>query len=965
MNIVQKEGTCVILAGAGTGKTYTIVEKLKHLINMNVYNSKKIVCITFSNEAANNLLNKIQKFVFADKMPIIKTFHGFSADLLRIYGERIGVNKDFKILDMDEAKVILCKNLNIAPNYCHTYMKTINSAKDLGISIEKFREHVDNMIKGYEIIDLKHKLEQLHLELQNLDAKNDSKKFVLENIKRLRSFLEIRKFLNAWNAYEKIKIKCNYQDYSDLSQNVLKLLQTSPEISKDFEYLIVDEFQDTNKMQLDFIFLLAPHGNITVVGDLNQSIYGFRGAYHKNYTEFKNFYNIKDSDIFNLDKSYRSPNRVLRTAHKLILNNYENKDECFLVRNCDNREGDKIEIYELKNSREEARKVVEIVRKAVDEGIDLNEICVMVRTHQQGVIIRKALEASGISYRSSTKKSLMKENVIKITLSYLSIIDSLLGKTKSTERVWWDFLHNSGFSSEDLIIIGKFMRKYDKEDISSALLANMSDLPLSERGRISAQLLVQKINSLIPLASKDVPELIKDVYNICGLIPDSDTKESANILLNMNKLYELAQKHNSLYSNDLTGFLHYLSILERLGIELDSSNIENSGLNVMTLHATKGLEYDLVIVTNMAERRFPIERFRNYAYLPLNLYSEFNGDISGLDRNELEEQVREQESKLQLLEERRLCYVAFTRAKKKLVLTYASEYSGKTHFPSMFLREIDFESNQDSLFVKDNEEKFDLNMESSDYIIIKNALERDLVFSPSSLLLFSECQKQYEYKYVYFMPDKEPESWDSVILGSFVHFVLEEGVKRNFKTLKEFFDLAYELYLKPDWNSVNIEDVNHLIRVFFERNNGRYNNKSKTEQILKAELEGLQFMGVVDRIDFADSGVDIIDYKTGKSIISAKQRNWQLGYYALAAKKFGNVKRITLDMLYQPFPIEFIVDEKGNAKSVHSRVEFNIYDIEKELVNTAKELLKCYESGFKPCAIEKNCQFCNEYVHKV
>src|SRR3989344_3597357 len=358
MNAIEKvSGPCVILAGAGTGKTYTMVEKVKHLVLNNIYPSNKIACITFSNEAANNLLLRIDKSLMDAGIKkhgiIVRTFHGFSADLLRKYGHLINISKEFKILDPEQAIIILHRSLRINGINCKRYISTLSTAKDLGIKIEEFQKYIEETLKEYPGVDLEKRLENLNFELQTMHLQKEvkSKKMLISEVKKIKKLLDIKKFVSAWSAYEKIKLKGNYQDYSDLNKNALELLQKNPEISQDFQYFIIDEFQDTNKLQLEFVTALAKDKNITIVGDMNQSIYRFRGAYKENISIFKEYFNINNNDVFNLSKSFRSPNTVLRTAHKLILNNYQNKEECFYVENAHQREGNSVEIFELKKQK--------------------------------------------------------------------------------------------------------------------------------------------------------------------------------------------------------------------------------------------------------------------------------------------------------------------------------------------------------------------------------------------------------------------------------------------------------------------------------------------------------------------------------------------------------------------------------------------------------------------------------------
>lgn len=214
------------------------------------------------------------------------------------------------------------------------------------------------------------------------------------------------------------------------------------------------------------------------------------------------------------------------------------------------------------------------------------------------------------------------------------------------------------------------------------------------------------------------------------------------------------------------------------------------------------------------------------------------------------------------------------------------------------------------------------------------------------------------------MPDSLSSSWEEMRLGSFVHMVLDKGVRKGFRNLKEFIDLANEAYLDEEWNSIDILAATNLVKIFFERNRGKYSSFSKTEYRLKMRIGGLSFIGVADRIDFGHEGIEIIDYKTGFQPISPKHRNWQLGYYALAARALGNVHKVTLDMLRHEKPLEFSINQNGDAKALYSsRMEFNIYQVEQEIAKAAHQLLGSYENGFLPCSLEKNCEFCREYIY--
>ena len=822
MNPVEKtSGPCVILAGAGTGKTYTIVEKIKHLILSGAHKPEKLVCITFSNEAAGNLLSRVRHALDLTSEPVIMTFHAFAAELLRKFGEVIGVNKEFIILTPDDAKVLLHRTLRVLPQQCHRYVATISTAKDLGIGMIDLKNHLNKLIGGREFADINKRHEDLNFELQTLHLKSgkEKKKSIVNEIKELKTIIDIKKFVAVWDAYEKIKNKQNYLDYSDLQCRGLELLQKNPEIALNYTYTIVDEFQDTNKVQIDFLKALCPSGNITVVGDTNQSIYRFRGAYKDNLQLFKHYFGAKNEDCFTLQNSYRSPNKVLRTAHKLISHNYENKEECFEVFNVYQIEGDNIEVYEMINAKEESRKILELVNQEISKGRRPEDICVMFRTHQQGLMIRRVLEQEGIPFSSVTKTSLLKHPVIKTALDYITIAHFTEKKKSGGEQEWWDLIYQLDFIEEDLIKIGKFIKEIieknsedsklkkkmedegegleDKVNLSDLLFNSLTSLPLSASGRMAARLLIERIGLIIKEIGKPVKEFLPEVYKIAGLMPSGQGAGDKEVGLNLNKLIELANSHSSMYSPDVSSFLHYIEVLSNLGIEVDSASLETSGVRLMTLHSTKGLEYPVIILTNMAQKRFPLERYTQNSLLPSELLPEL-GHINGMGKEEKEDYISGYEKHHQLLEERRLCYVAFTRAREKLIITYALEYGGKKFSPSSFLTELNYLSNPDLIFFKDSQElakeaeqtinlskRFSNILQSNNFeelliSAVKAAEKSDVrknadgkLFSVSALNLFMDCQKHYEYKYVYNMPDKKSVSWEAIRLGNFVHLILD------------------------------------------------------------------------------------------------------------------------------------------------------------------------------------------------
>lgn len=917
--ISKIQGPTAVLAGAGTGKTRSIIEKLKYVINNKPIPIESVVCLTFSNEAVNNLKERIIPFL-KNKEPIIATFHSFCADILRAHGEKINIKQNFKIITPDDGKILLHKYFKTLPLLCNKYIDEIGTKKDLGISLESLKLQEKSQD---EIQSLSRKLEEAKFKI-NTNHINKLSKEQIDNIKEERDNLEEQiknaKFIQAWKNYEKIKQAQNGLDYSDLHNKALELLTKHPEIANSFEHIIVDEFQDTNKIQCDLLEKIALKKNITVVGDLNQSIYKFRGAYEDNFNYFKEKFQVKNEDIYRLDKSYRSTNKILNIAHELIKNNYEKPEDCFKVRNAHNFEGDKVKVFELKNSKEEVRKIIELIREEMQKNTPLNKICVIFRTHQQSNLLKKQLEYENIPFTSVNKDSLLKDKKIKLIRAYLTLTGKLQNKAKGGESAIWEIVNQTITDQKDNFTITKEIQKLkENECISNEFMTK--DFQIQESSQLQLNQSKKTINQLLELKDKKAHEIVKKLYEILNI----EDKDSIPALEKFHSFVKDLPEQDS----DLQGLIYHLNTIDSLNINVEAPELVKDGIRIMTNHATKGLEYDLVIMSSLVQKKFPIERIDE-------------GD-------NIESQIAE---------ERRLCYVGFTRARYKLFITYAKEYGQRKFEPSQFLTEISYQNNQDIEFTIDNEEKYIV-----PEVTIKPASQLEdqhITFSPSSLQLFDECQKRYEMKYIYNMPDAVPGSWEAITLGTFIHEVLEKAVKQNIKNQKEIEDLAKIMQLE-EYKDLNIDEALPMIKIFLERNKSLYNQNSQVEVHLKHKIKNISFTGYADRIDTDDQGnLTIVDYKTGKSDVKPRYRNWQLGIYALASQHLGNPKRLILDMLQKETPLIFEINSQGIAKEIHSpRTQFDLNEVVKEIVETAQNIMQARKFGFRKCNVEKNCDFCN------
>ncbi|MFH1432891.1 MAG: ATP-dependent DNA helicase [archaeon] len=1047
--IEKDSGPCIVLAGAGTGKTHTIVEKINHLVNVvKKYRPDEILCLTFSNGATNSLRKKVQEKLGAVTSVNVKTFHSFCADILKEDGHLVHIDEGFQILLPDDAKILLHKHLGITPYWSNRYIMTIHSAKDFGISlgqIEGFCDDIKGKLLGYCTEDeLEGYAEEQRIRLSTLhllpQETVEQRRAIKEQKKEISAFIRIYdeykrfvEFIDVWKKYEGLKTEKNLLDFSDLNRHVLDLLRQfgSEKYAALYKYVFVDEFQDTNMVQFELIEFFATHRNITVVGDPNQSVYGFRGSYKKSFDRFKRSFEVNDdTDVFRLDKSYRSPNTVLNVAHCLIKNNYEDESDCLLVENADGREGDKVKVVELVNADEEARYIAELVEKAIDKGTKKSDICILFRTHKQSQVIRRALELKSIPVIASGKTNMMQRREIRTAVAYLSILSNIVERSGTGEQAWWDLFHyHNTLSPADSVKIGRYLKGRRDVSIDEALLALVDEVDMTDDAKRIVGHVARKLHELQDVSNKALPDLVLDVYEISGLnraFTYERTVENIECLLNLKKFHEIATNFYEMHDRRLAEFIRHIEIIDLLGVDINSSQVmQVDAVNLMTIHAAKGLEYELVIVSNMAEGRFPVTRTRNEPLIPKELHPDLAAEIASwgeIDDDEKARRIRQYDDEILLYEERRLAYVAWTRAKAGLVLTYARSYNGKpdSNGESLFLKEIDYKENSDCDMVLDIDETSAVIAPSSEYEQYKSLMKEQLVnsldtddfrsivdrlmvyvvcrdraigdfgmpvnkpelerhllrcvenrsslvfspdaitFSPTGLMTYDECHLKFELSQILRMPERGAFELNGASIGTFLHKLFEVGVSNGFDTKDKYVEEASRMIETPLWDGVRIDDVRGLIDVFWERNKDKYDSESMTEVALPVVIDGFRFFGFADRVDkLSDGTVEVIDYKTNTAVISPKKRAWQLGFYALALQSMGyKVSKLTLDMLRLDSPVEMMVDETGNVTNNGRGQGFTLEGVKGELLEAVRGIAHDFEHSFAPAEDENGCRFC-------
>lgn len=594
--VLATEGPCLIIAGAGSGKTKVLTHKIAYLIKEKNILPWNILAITFTNKAANEMKTRTETLLENTTNDIwIGTFHSICVRILRKFIDRIGYDTSFIIFDTSDQKSLV-----------KDCLKTLNIDDKL---------FTDRSVM-YEISNAKNEM------LEPGDYIN-------------RTYGDFRKETigKVYELYQKRLKENNALDFDDIINLTIKILMQEPDVleyySNKFKYILVDEYQDTNKAQFTLITLLAAtHGNITVVGDNDQGIYSFRGADISNILNFeKDFLGTK---IIKLEQNYRCTKSILNVANAVIKNNpTKYKKELW----TENEEGTLVTGYRADNEYDEARYVVnQIGHLKYQEKFNYSDFTVLYRMNAQSRSIEEILNREGIPYKIIGGLKFYERKEIKDAIAYLRLIHNQ-NDNMSLRRIINEPKRGIGKTSLDKV--QELSEQIEKPMYE--IIKNASEYELN-RVYLNSREFVEQIESLI--AKKDrmpVSELIKLTLNITGYmkaLENENTIEAESRIENLEELLTVAMEfEKETAENTLAEFLEGIT----LASDSDEVDENQDKVTLMTLHSAKGLEFPVVFLVGMEEGIFP-------GYKSIQ-------EEAGLE------------------EERRLCYVGMTRAKQRLFLT--------------------------------------------------------------------------------------------------------------------------------------------------------------------------------------------------------------------------------------------------------------------------------------------------------
>ena len=618
------EGPLLIMAGAGSGKTRVLTHRIAYLIDEKMVNPWNILAITFTNKVAREMRERAEKLKTEAQDCLIATFHSMCVRILRREADHIGYNRNFTIVDPGEQRTLMkriLKNLNLDPKKWNerAILGTISNAKN-------------------DLID----------EVAYANLAGDM-------------YTEI--VAKCYTAYQKELRQSEAMDFDDLIMLTLRLFDQNPDVltyyQQRYQYIHVDEYQDTNHAQYQLVKLLASRfKNICVVGDADQSIYGWRGADMQNILDFEKDY--PEAKVVLLEENYRSTKTILQAANEVIRNNRNRRPKNLWTQNED---GEEIVYYRANDEQDEALFVARTIDQLSREGYSHKDFAVLYRTNAQSRTVEEALLKSNIPYTMVGGTKFYSRKEIRDVISYLNLIANPSDNI-SYERVVNEPKRGVGPGTVEKI------RDFASSQEMSLLDASAKILLSPVKGK-AAQAVYDFANMLLDLRERlddfTVTELVEAVLEKTGYaaaLAAQTTLESQARIENIEEFLSVTKNFDESPDNPadesgldkLSRFLNDLALIA----DTDDGDTESSEVTLMTLHAAKGLEFPVVFLIGMEENVFPLSR-------------------ASEDEDELEE-------------ERRLAYVGITRAEKILYLTNANSRMlyGKTNYnqPTRFLREI-------------------------------------------------------------------------------------------------------------------------------------------------------------------------------------------------------------------------------------------------------------------------------------
>lgn len=934
----------LIIAGAGTGKTTVVSHKIAYTIDKEYAKPENILALTFTDKASHEMLERVESLIecaYTDMR--ISTFHGFCQWLLQNYGLEIGLPDHFKVLDNKASWMLIKDNFDAfkldyfkprANPYrmIHALIKHFSRCKDENITAEAYTQLVKSLKPRTNTPE----------EIQEIQKKQE--------------------LAEAYKTYNSLLLQKGWMDFGDLLMHSVELLQKRPalknELQKKFTHILVDEFQDTNWIQYELVRLLAGDRGFTAVADDDQSIYKFRGASIANVEQYTKDY--PSAEKISLTTNYRSGQEILDVAHTFIQNNNPHRLEITQQINKKLKAGSTIQ---------SSVKIIECETQKVEDEYIVKKIgafegarAVLCRTNAQVQHFAHVLRNAHIPIHIHANEGLFKETMIIECMSWFTLI----ADTKN-DQACFRILNNQRMpcppSGVETITQKAHQKKWSyvytmqtigKDEVSENTANWMHDL----QEKINAHKTLMQETSVSGMAHMFFEEF--GWFSYIARLGSSGNHAQAMQLVNtiqsfITELESFEETHEHIF---VQNFLDYIALLKDAGYESTvTEQTEPEGcVQIMTMHASKGLEFDHVIIPQLVHLKFPSIKKREALAIPEELIKEHipSGDMH-------------------LEEERRLMYVGITRAKQTLLCSYAKDYGGKTiRKPSRFIEELGV-----AVEAPDDSKTAQLSKKEPHNSPQTNAIHIPTKFSYTSLKSFNTCPLQFKFKYILNIPTRgaAPLSFGNAIHATLEQFyreiklhsentqaslfeedIVEDGLL-EVPSLKKLLELYQKNYIE-DWFVSEAQKKEYrthgekILEQFYETQASMgWRLPKLIEQRIHIPVGEATLTGAIDRVDEEFGEFIIIDYKTGapkskKSL--TKDEKLQLLLYTIGLEKTLGMKASRCEFWYLEDGTKHIFEptDKDLEKALEE-VEMRIHNIKKSDFTATPSPFVCSTCPFR------------------
>jgi DNA helicase-2/ATP-dependent DNA helicase PcrA len=929
------EGPVMVVAGPGTGKTTILTLRIANILQKTDTQPENILALTFTESGAYNMRKKLVEIIGTSGYKVnMSTFHGFCNDVIKEYPEKFPrIIGSTAITDIDQIalmeKIIENTDLEILKPYGDVffYVKpALNEIKNLKRENINSKEFV-KIIKKQEK-DFNDTPEKIH------EKGAHKGKMKGEHIKTQERIEKNKELLKVYIAYEKAMEEGKFYDFEDMIIEVIRALKDDENLllilQETYQYILADEHQDANNAQNTILKLLSnfhENPNLFIVGDEKQAIFRFQGASLENFLYFKKLY--PEAVLINLEENYRSTQSILDASHSLILNNKVAKEGVVNLKSQEKNKKELVKVVECLNMESELLFLVTDIQTKLKNKTKPEEIAILYRDNRDAFAMSHELKKKGIPFKIESDNDILKdENIGKLLLIFESI-NNLADQEKLAKIMFIDF-----FKLDAMQIYQAFDEvRRDKKTLMSVVIEKFPDFSklISSWASAAHNKTFVEVFEIIVRESGYLEMVLKSSNSV-------DMMDTLDIFFNQIKSLSSSKKEYQ-----LSDFIVHIERVREHGILAKNGNANHKeGVRLMTAHKSKGLEFDYVYIIGAYEGHWGNKSRRTL----FHTIPSFSGDID---------------------DERRLFYVALTRARKEVTITYPKmNFEGRELLPAQFITEIsdNLKKIETYVDVPKTEENFQENL-SANSGQIKNKEYLQKVFledglSVTALNNYMKCPWDYFFLNLICIPRNQTKHQ---IYGTAIHETLRtffnkyrENEDMDLEHLLNLFEFNINrTLLSPNDLKESIKKGREALADYYKEYKGKWNRNLLTEYAvrgvhLNVGKFDLLLKGNLDKIEFIDEKVvNVVDYKTGKKNYDNKENyHRQLVFYKLLLdldeKKKYQMKTGELDYIEQCKKEKFEITEA------------EIEDLKKLIKEKANEIYNL-EFWNKSCD-EKDCEYC-------